>query len=172
MSAYIVNPDVIDVLARAACTTGRGPSATTVSWSWPSLDEEHGYAHYRAAYGGEEEVGRRLLRENERSIITRYPDCADDDGRPLYDRFPGPADYEGWEAYTFPGWSWAMPAPIDVLGIIAHYEYQSCESHDWQDTEAYAFCRSLTDRMHTLLPGWGTVRWDYTHPEPVRGVAA
>ena len=169
MSAYIVDADVVDVLARAATTHlpyGHG----LLSWTWP--DPEGGCRYATTSFDGQTGIGRMLLRENERSIMARYPDTLGDDDAALLGRMPGPVDYAGWEAYEFPRRSFPMPEPVHVLGIMACYEYQACEHPGWRDSEAYGFCRSLTSRLHQQLPGYAAAPWNYSHPRGVREVAA
>ena len=170
MSAYIVDLDVVDVLARAATTHMPGNHGL-LSWTWPDPDAEYGYGYTSATFDGQTDIGRMLLRENERSIMARYRDTVADDGTPLLDRMPGPVDYAGSEAYEFPRVSFPMPEPVHVLGIMACYEYQACEHPGWRDSEAYGFCRSLTARLHRMLPGYDDAPWNYTHPHGVREVA-
>lgn len=166
MSAYIVNLDVIDVLASVACRPA--PHGSGLSWTWPDPSQEYGYGYRLASFDGQDEVGRMLLRENERSIMYRYPDTATPEGAPIFDRMPGPIDYAGADAYAFPVSSFPMPDPVHVLKILACFEYQACEHPAWRDSEAYGFCRSITNRLHAMLPGYNTGPWDYQHPAPVR----
>lgn len=172
MSAHIVNLDLVDVLARAATSTVPGEHTGMLGWYWPDPSGEYGCGYSRTTFDGQTAVGQMLLRENERSIMARYPDTMDDDGAPILNRMPGPLDYAGWEAYEFPRQAFTMPEVVCILSMIATYEYQSCEHPGWRDSEAYGFCRALTSHLHRMLPGYADADQNYRHRAGVRMVNA
>jgi hypothetical protein len=74
----------------------------------------------------ESEVGRILLAENARSVGYRYREAQD----------PAALTYvyrATKREYT----------PSQALMAIRGYEYQACETPDWDRSEAHAFCRAL-----------------------------
>ena len=90
-----------------------------------------------------EQVGAMLFAENQRSVNYRYN------------------EHEIEEHYTHGPSS--LRSPLEILLAIACYEYQSCETPDWEQSEAAAFCRKL--RMHRIVqrPGYGDAQaWPIT----------
>ncbi len=90
-------------------------------------------------------VGMMLVAQNYASVNYRY---AEKDEEPIY-RYKPLAGY---------------PNPVIVLKAIDCYEYQSCETPDWEETEAHAFCQSLRKRMIHHLPGYDDAPWDIQSP--------
>lgn len=78
----------------------------------------------------ETNIGRMLLAENARSVGYRYREVQD------------PAAL----TYVYRPTKRAY-APSQALMAIRGYEYQACETSDWDRTEAYAFCRALFHRV-------------------------
>jgi hypothetical protein len=91
-------------------------------------------------------VGAMLLAQNRYSVDFRY------------------AEEEIEEPYLFtelPG----NPSPLLVLHAIAGYEYQACETPDWPQTEAYAFCAALRLLCINRLPGYDDLNaWSIDDP--------
>ena len=63
-----------------------------------------------------------------------------------------------------------------VLHLMACYEYQSCESDDWETTTAYKFCRELEQLILSKLrdsipdadqPSWGGYKRPDGNPGPI-----
>jgi hypothetical protein len=112
-------------------------------WVTPDDSEIYRYRvdQLRCTDGREElaRVGQMLLDQNARSVNDRYRE----DNAYVY-------------AYARPQHTWL---PVHVLGAISCYEYQACESPDWRDTEAKAFCDALRDKMIHRLPGYDAGPW-------------
>lgn len=90
-----------------------------------------------------EQVGAMLLAENQRSVNYRYN------------------EHEIEEPYTHGPSS--LRSPVEILFAIACYEYQSCETPDWEQSEAAAFCRVQRLQMIHQLPGYAEAQaWPIT----------
>jgi len=86
-----------------------------------------------------EAVGAMLAAQNRRSVNFRYDE---EEIQPVYQHGPS-------RSYS----------PVELLKIIKCYEYQSCETPDWETTEAQNFCAALKDQLIHLLPGWDDAPW-------------
>ena len=56
--------------------------------------------------------------------------------------------------------------PVEILKAIACYEYQACETPDWDASIAKAFCAWLRVRAIEFLPGYEDAEWGIDAPEP------
>ena len=52
--------------------------------------------------------------------------------------------------------------PVELLSALACYEYQACETEDWESTEAAAFCRALRKELISRLSGYSEAPWEIT----------
>jgi hypothetical protein len=137
MSAWIVSAHHIDALTQALTRPSKYGSLLRY-WFKGSM-------HYCA---DPTEVGRTLLAECVKSVAHRYPDDLDHE-------LPGSAARP--DTYTF-----RQPAefsPMELLGALGCYEYQSCEHPNWRESEAFAMCQELRDRLVRELPGYDTAPW-------------
>lgn len=75
-----------------------------------------------------DEAGQRLWDENYRSVNYRYQENAQ---TPRY-------------TYEQPPVKWS---PDQLTKILGCYEYQSCESHNFEDTEAGLWCLDLREAL-------------------------
>lgn len=143
MSAFVVSHSLIDVVITAAIS-----------------DRVHGSPRYRKFNDvrnyvpinreAATEIGRTLLAENERSVMFRYP------GETL-GSMPGTVG-ETSASYTFKE---RRASPVAVLKALNCLDYQSCESDDWEGTEAYRIIGAIRNRVITTLPGYqGGEGWD------------
>lgn len=140
MSAFLVDPEHINVLVHAATAFRSGD---TMSWCVPDDSEIYGYRYVRADTESPDRIGQMLLDQNAASVNHRY----DEDESYIY-------------AYSTPKQrDWL---PVDILGAISCYEYQACETPNWRDTEAHAFCEALRGRMIRRLPGYDSAPWEIT----------
>lgn len=80
-------------------------------------------------------VGAMLLAQNRRSVDFRYNE----------------SDIE--EPYLH-AVSTTPREPVEILKAIDCYEYQSCETPDWEDSEAARFCQALRALLIGKLPGY------------------
>lgn len=141
MSAYLVDPEHINVLVYKAMQPAGHMGLLT--WNVSDETERFGYAHRSASVMGADAIGQMLLDQNAASVNHRYSED---------------------EAYVY---SYQRPKhtewlPVDILGAISCYEYQACETPDYRDSEAYAFCRALESRMIHQLPGHESAPWEIT----------
>lgn len=188
MSAYVVDRDHIDFMVQAAlagATDSQGWSAPHGDFSW-----FHDGRRIRVEIGAEifeggtleivspDVLGQRLVDECVRSVHARYPDTEPDAGD-----LPGPCDAYYMGPYIFEpidtgkqlysiarGLTLAVQPVANTATVahqISHYEYQSCEHPEWRESEAFAFCAALKDRLLGTLPGAGDAVWGYRRPERV-----
>ena len=88
-----------------------------------------------------------LARENARSYSTRYPrDAAD----------PVEVTIETIAAFTAPD---AILSPVAFLKALASYDYQTCETDDYETTAAAKIIRGMRNRAIQHLPGYETAAW-------------
>ena len=100
-------------------------------------------------YGGEwkrhqlpKALGQILASQNRRSVNERYEE---NDAIPEF-------------SYQPPRES---PSPVQLIKLCDCYDYQSCETDDWEKTEAYAICHALRERAIDRLPGYDEAAWSY-----------
>jgi hypothetical protein len=175
MSAFMVDKTHVDLMVKTALV---GPSGRAVNpgnaWSrprWtdvdrPALDAmlwSEAHEHFRTvAWLGQErpqdispdQLGAMLVAENLASIHYRYPDTIGSD------ELPGPL-HPYWLDYTYTDPGIRMTTP-EALKAINCYEYQSCEHDGWHYSEAYRFCRALTDALVGHVEGYSDAPWDWT----------
>ena len=114
----------------------------------------------RAAFG-------ILLDENIRSINARYPD--DDGSMTKYGH-----DYVGRSIPVVDFWIQRRETG-HLVGLLQGYEYQACESSDWEKSLAFMLCRQIRAYLLEDLSrrdageerGWA----DWTAPEDPRAVS-
>jgi hypothetical protein len=105
-------------------------------------------------------VGQMLQDENVRSVSTRYED----------DKLTNlPGTGADWVIPYHFNWIDGLSA-VRALKLIDCYDYQSCESEDWKQTEAYAFCDALRQRLIGCLDGYDSADWEYVDREVQRRV--
>jgi hypothetical protein len=164
MSATRVSKYEVDLLVRAADEYGRVRSTIEgEKFRWWRVDEGGDYAGWNeldafadALPSYEDwlkrktpsEVGQMLDAENVRSLAYRYRD----------DDPPGESEFE----YADPG---RVLTPGEVFKALDHYEYQSCESPNWRQTEAYAFCRALRETACRFVDGYAEAPWGFRERE-------
>jgi len=158
MSAYIVDRRHIDYLLTAGFRLAYPPYGPM---RWQSPDETPADVHQAGSpwgpgylahihkvqrtleAGTADMVGAMLWEQNYRSVNFRY-------------------DEEGWKNavpdYTYSEF-YGKIDPVQVLKAISCYRYQSCESPDWDETEAAAFCDALESYAIKALPGYDAASW-------------
>ena len=139
MSAFLCNPHHIAQLVRNAEV--RGPA-----------DEGR-------------EACQMLCEENMRSLAARYPDCADDPAQFFMDMTS-----DEYIAETQRAWMsdvYERLEPVAILSMIRCYQYQSCETEDYFDSDAEKFIQQLQAKMIRALPGFEDAPWEYTPGERV-----
>ncbi len=190
MSAYMVDKDHVDFLVQSAL------AGATDSRRWQSSHERHFsyYSHARnvRVYVAEHDephtdthsetispsmLGQLLADTNAESINARYPDTVDDPSA-----MPGPRDHY-WEPYVFEpidtgrqvfsisaGLQIAVQPVANTATVAAqlnHYEYQACEHADWRESDGFAFCEAMRDRLLRRLPGAEQASWGYSRSSEV-----
>jgi len=132
MSAWIVSDEHLRVMLWAGMDR-IGPFGT-LRWKVPGDSGAYNELTRDTAAA----VGQMLMEQNGASVNYRYSESI------AYRYSHGrPASTE-WEL-------------VDVLTAIDCYEYQACETPDWEQTEAAAFCDALRGALVHELPGWGRV---------------
>ena len=97
-----------------------------------------------------------LYRENIRSVLTRYPQ---DD----IESAPGPIKKPAHITVTGRDQCAAnlrLP-PVSILKMCDCWEYQSCETDDWEQTPAYKLLNAIRRAAIRSLPGYEDAPWDY-----------
>jgi len=157
MSAYIVNPEHIGVLAAYAAVND------CAIYEWRMSD------NILTA----QNVAKGLVLENIRSVAHRYPD--DKDGQR-----PGPclkdADiveacqiYAGHFAKRLGGvivMAEDVLEPVQVLKLVRSLDYQSCETEDWPMTLAARQLDWIMGEAISRLPGYEDADWSFTGSLP------
>lgn len=144
MSCWMVEDEHINVLLCEGLrpSTPGGP----LRWSAPDTNEIYGYRPESLTRETADRVGQMLLDQNRASVNSRY----DEDKAPAVYVYARP---------RFVDWQLA-----EVFKAIGCYEYQACETPDWEQSEAFRFCRALEQRTISRLPGfsdadtWGITR--------------
>jgi hypothetical protein len=144
MSAFVVSHDHIDALLTFAkekrlesqifyiANQGREP----LSWT---------------------RIGQILLAENERSVCQRYPDVVPGEG-------PGVIGEEAIN-YTFRPFQpfSLMQYPTKLAWVIKGcncYDYQACETDDYEQSIAYRIINVIRGRAINGLPGYEDAPWE------------
>ena len=149
MSAFVVSDQHLHALLHSAQSTRQDP----LRWEGESgnarRSEFSGRTFSELDYTCMDSVGRMLLAENIRSFRHRYQDNA----AALEETPPAV------EAYRCPNLHPRVD-PVTALKLLACYEYQASETPDWEQTEAFRFCRSLQETLIHRLPGYKEAAWE------------
>jgi hypothetical protein len=140
MSAFVVDSEHIDALLTAALHYSRSHGG--FRWYVGRGDEMK--THQLLSGDNEDAVGAMLIAENRRSVGYRYSTERE---------LPGPIDTSKLDDYTYHHLI-GYPDPLIVLKAVACYRYQSCETPDWEDSDAFAFCTALEHLAINQLPGY------------------
>ena len=137
MSANILNKRHIDALVTAALAY-----APSRQISWFFNGEVKKITRQTAS-----EVGQILIDENYRSINYRYQENRKAD------------------RYTFEPFEATRDNPIcldaaQVFSALDCYEYQSSETPDFYESEAYEICRAIRKAEGTKLKGYEEAAWE------------
>lgn len=84
-------------------------------------------------------LGQILLNENYRSVNFRYS------------KNDSPHEFQPKAIQQY--------KPVEILSLIAGYEYQACETDDWRETEAFAIVDALKHRAIKRLDGYEKDPW-------------
>ena len=146
MSAFVVSRDHIWYLVHSAMD----PHLMTCQGAgirWYRDGKERGRL-LAGQYDIAAALGQMLWDENMASVRHRYSDDPES-------MMPDDTSYGDHEGRPFG----AEVDPVQTLKAIRCYEYQSCEHPGWDQSDAKAFCESLTLRAIAALPGYDDAAW-------------
>ena len=132
MSAFVLPAEHLNVLLWGALRAGHG----RICWHYgnPTRMGELTAENTTA-------VGQMLLEANVASVNYLYN--AAGAAEPYHYRTPVHTD---WNA-------------VELLKALACYEYQSCESPDWEASSAQRLCRVIERELIVSLRGWTEAPW-------------
>lgn len=150
MSAYMVNEDTLDLLASVTTWDRSGlflyvkpgtlpPRSELVSA--PAGESIEYTAEHRAF------IKQELRLENIASLWARYPK----DGGEM-----------AGEGETFRAICSDQATIAEALGALRCYEYQACESNEWEMSYAYALCQAIRRQLCALM---SEGHWEYERPK-------
>lgn len=149
MSAYMVNEDTLDLLASVAVWSNHGLFVYAGEGTLPPRGEleyagEGESIYYRASHL--KDIKEELRLENMASLWARYPK---DGGDMAGEGEPFKAIYRDQATYA------------QALGALACYEYQACESNEWDNSYAYLLCKAIRKTICGLI---SEGEWEYERP--------
>lgn len=147
MSAFVVDHALIDAILSYA--------------DLKRMDNQLSYALDRTASSCADwtAIGQELLRENLRSVLHRYPDCGEDDA-------PGTIG-ETVASYKFKQWPGVFTMPHAklsawILKSCNCFDYQACETDDYEQSKAHAIIDAIRHRVIRGLPHYEDAPWGIT----------
>ena len=142
MSAFQLPETHIGAIAKWAIRNNRGAA---VRCYWQGSTRQYYF----------EDICTVLAAECYRSVRSRYPTG------PL----PGPlAAGDGPVSFTLTQSQYATIGPVDALKALASYSYQSCETEDFDQSEAYALMQAIERAAIRALPGFdASPAWEITY---------
>jgi hypothetical protein len=129
MSAFIVGNKHISAMLQASQRIRYAGDGASYRWN--------GQSYY--FNGNRQEIGQKLVDENYRSVNHRYGE----NERP-----------HEFKMEYLPRFS-----AVQIIKACDCYNYQTCETPDWKETEAYAISQALRERAIDLLPGYDEAEW-------------
>lgn len=132
MSAFVVNDETISGMLKGKDFGAYPGNGLAYYWN--------GTMHY--FNGHTQEIGQKLLDENYRSVNYRYSE--DTQPRRFRERVLN-----------------HRVSVVEVIKLCDCYDYQSCETPDWPETEAHAIMTALRERAIRNLPGYDDAPWGY-----------
>ncbi len=163
MSAYQVHPDTIDYIVSAAQLWRVTFYLRTTD---PDVKElrETGRKDICQLYEGQplscvtftDEAGAILTHQNARSVAARYREPVS----------PAAA------SYTFSRVNAPDISPVAVLKSIHCLIYQSCETDDWEETQAKRLLASIESAAIDRIAGYSDAQWGWTRDEDQERKAA
>ena len=141
MSAYLVEDEHVKQLAAYLCNDDQSSLNHLVEW--------HGYGFKGDGLPAERDklathYANILLAENYRSLRARYGDA----------EIPHKVTVTLGEVLRTD----LIPA-VNILHSLACFEYQACESDDWDTTDAYKICDQVRREAIKRLPGYDDAPW-------------
>jgi hypothetical protein len=149
MSAFMVNEDTLDLLASVAEWRREDLWVYVTDDILPprgDLQFERGGNYY----GGTSSrlIKEELRLENQASLWARYPNDADE-------------FWKGREPQNFRPIRSDQASVSEALGALACYEYQACESENWEKSFAFALCKAIRKSLCQII---SKDNWEYTRP--------
>lgn len=90
--------------------------------------------------GQRQEIGQKLLDENYRSVNARYSDSD--------------------EPHQFVMQRVDRVSMVQLIKACHCYNYQACETNDWNETEAHAIVKGIEAYAVRRLPGYEQSDWE------------
>jgi hypothetical protein len=151
MSAYLVGEDHLDLLASAVEWNREGLFVVFYDEMLPprsDLPAERGEGNYYKGEAHASLIKDELRAENKASLWARYPKDAN-----LF--------WEGREDEPYCLIMRDQATTAQILGALACYEYQACESENWRNSYAFAICQAI---RRAICSGISNGAWDYERP--------
>jgi hypothetical protein len=148
MSAYMVNEDTLDLIASVAVWSNHGLFIYASEGTLPPRGEITFAGEGEAIYYRDQDmkhIKEELRLENIASLNARYPNDAGLAGEGA----PFKAIYRDQVTYG------------EVLGALACYEYQACESDSWRNSYAHLLCVAIRKAICSLI---SEGEWEYERP--------
>ena len=155
MSAYICNPETFVALAAYAAGRSRRDSGATFdriplgylqAFNGPDLSR---YSSQERA----ELFAEILYEENIRSVLTRYPNDT-------LESAPGPLEKpKRIEIFDRDVARPPVTDPVAILKLCDGLAYQSCETDDWRETQAFALLGAIRKAAIRELSGYDDAEW-------------
>ena len=161
MSAFLVNDDTLDLLASFIAQWSQDSHISGIDLYLkegvlpPRTEgievetDQHGHRRVSIANTQGRAIKAELLAENIASLWGRYPA-----GRPNLDDASDLVN----ERAPFRSVSRDDADYAEVAGALYCYEYQSCETDDWENSFAYALCQGARRKLTSIL---GDGNWEY-----------
>jgi len=105
-------------------------------------------------------AGAMLTASIVRGVSDRYPADA-------IDELPGAVSHWWTDGYGQHR-DVELRTAVELLKALAGYEYQASDAHNWEHSEARAFCDALRLELIHRLPGYGDAPWTIDEPAPRR----
>ena len=148
MSAYMVNEDTLDLLASVTLWDRSGLWLYAGENTLPprsELETSVNGIYYTSSHAPL--IKEELRLENIASLWGRYPKDADTMAGNSRAKFR--AIYDDQATIQ------------EALGALRCYEYQACESENWQNSYAFAICQAI---KATLIAKLSDGYWEYERP--------
>ena len=141
MSAYLVEDEHVKQLAAFACNGDQSDLQHLARWHGGDAFSHAGHiqANEFATY-----LANVLLAENYRSLAAKY----DDDDKP-----------HAVIVTTGEVMRMATVPAVKIFLPLQCFEYQACESEDWEQTDAYKLCDAIRRIAMKRLPEYGDGNW-------------
>lgn len=138
MSAFIVSDHHLNVLVSWAASR-HGSDAVAYYWQGQRRDVRQ----------DPQRIACVLYAENVRSVNARYNEHTSPNG---FHYVPQSLGY-------------LKITPVQIIKACHCYEYQACETKDWEESEAFAIIQGIKNSAIRMLPGYDEADWELRTPE-------